>query len=317
VRLPPLLFCLACSGWAAHFVFSQSAASPSGPPQPPRISSENDSVLPPTPIDDFRHWLSLGQSERTRVLALKPESKRKTLQAKLVEYSALPQDLREQRLNVLQLRWYLIPLMETPTTNRASQLVRIPLKYRALAESRLKEWDLLPPPLQKDVLDKETTRQYFVRLEASKPSERERILNAIPTDDRQKIEKGVAHWRSMSRDERLQTYAQFDRFFELTPEEKGKTLGILSEEERQQMVQTLKTFQQLPREQRQVCIESFRKFASLTPSEREEFLKNAERWREMSQAERQTWRDLVTVLPPLPPGLDGQPPLPPLPTGGQ
>jgi hypothetical protein len=48
----------------------------------------------------------------------------------------------------------------------------------------------------------------------------------------------------------------------------------------------------------------------MTPAERAQFLKNAERWKEMSAADRQTWRTLVAKLPPLPPGF-GLPPLPP------
>ena len=46
--------------------------------------------------------------------------------------------------------------------------------------------------------------------------------------------------------------------------------------------------------------------------EKQDFLKNAERWSQLSPKERQTWRDLVTHVPewpPMPPDL--MPPLPP------
>lgn len=307
---------LACVAWGCFPVQGRPVAASAGPVEAQNTELQKLPDLPPTPIDEFQRWLSLGPAERARILAQKPEDKRKTLQAKLEEYSALPVELREQRLNVLRLRWYLMPLMENPATNRAVQLSRIPATYRGLVESRLKEWDLLPPPLQKEVLEKETTRLYFVRLQSRKPAERERILNEVPIGERNMIEAGLAKWMAMSRDERSATYEQFDRFLQLRPEDKDRTLGVLSEEERQQMVQVLKTFQLLPPEQRQLCVDSFRKFANLTPTEREEFLNNAARWREMSAAERQTWRELVTALPPMPPGLNSAPPPPPLPLGG-
>ena len=69
-------------------------------------------------------------------------------------------------------------------------------------------------------------------------------------------------------------------------------------------------FAKLPSVQRQVCIDSFRKFANMTPEQQLQFLKNAERWQAMTPSERETWRTLVTKLPPLPPGF-GVPQLPP------
>jgi hypothetical protein len=53
----------------------------------------------------------------------------------------------------------------------------------------------------------------------------------------------------------------------------------------------------------------------MTPEQREQFLKNAERWKAMTPAERQRWRELVRQVPmwpPEPPALD-EPPLPPMP----
>ena len=50
----------------------------------------------------------------------------------------------------------------------------------------------------------------------------------------------------------------------------------------------------------------------MTPRERMEFLKNAERWSQMSPKDRQVWRDLVThvpLWPPVPPSI--MPPVPP------
>jgi hypothetical protein len=107
---------------------------------------------------------------------------------------------------------------------------------------------------------------------------------------------------------------QVNRFFELTADEKQETLNTLSEVERQQIKKTLQSFDRMPVSQRTECVQAFAKFAGLSPAEQQEFLKNADRWAQMSPADRQTWRDLVTHVPewpPLPPGF--LPPPPPVP----
>jgi 2-oxo-4-hydroxy-4-carboxy--5-ureidoimidazoline (OHCU) decarboxylase len=123
----------------------------------------------------------------------------------------------------------------------------------------------------------------------------------------------LAHWNALSEGQRQKVTAQFNRFFELTPMEKKETLNTLSEAERQQMEKTLETFGKLPPAQRLQCIHAFTEFAGLSAQEKQDFLKNAQRWSQMSPQERQTWRDLVTHVPewpPLPSALI-MPPMPP------
>jgi hypothetical protein len=94
---------------------------------------------------------------------------------------------------------------------------------------------------------------------------------------------------------------QFNRFFELTPKEKQQTLKTLSAAERAAMEKTLKSFEKLPPQQRLQCIRNYAKFAGMSAAERKEFLENAEKWSQMSPKERQSWRDLVTHVPMMPP----------------
>jgi hypothetical protein len=80
------------------------------------------------------------------------------------------------------------------------------------------------------------------------------------------------------------------------------------------MQKTLASFEQLPPMQRITCVRSFSQFAGMNPADRTEFLKNAERWSQMSPGERQAWRDLVAHVPqwpPLPPSVLIPPPPPP------
>ena len=121
-----------------------------------------------------------------------------------------------------------------------------------------------------------------------------------------------AHWNSLSEDQRQKITAQFNQFFELTAAEKQKTLNTLSDAERQQMEKTLETFGKLPPRQRLQCLRAFTEFAGMSAPQKQDFLKNAQRWSQMSPKERQTWRDLVAHVPewpPMPPQL--MPPMPP------
>jgi hypothetical protein len=200
--------------------------------------------------------------------------------------------------------------MEIPTTERAERLASIPLDYRNDVEARLKQWDLLPLELQRKMLEQEWTIYYFFHLKSSTPAQQRAIKEGLPADRREKLDKELVRLQSLPPQQQQRMFENFREFFELPPGEKQKTLDTLSDSERREMEKTLQAFEQLPPEQRRICISSFRRFASMTPEERAQFLRNADHWKEMSAADRQTWRTLVTRLPPLPPGFD-QPPLPP------
>ena len=148
------------------------------------------------------------------------------------------------------------------------------------------------------------------RVLSASASEREDAWRGLSPEQREKLEKQLAAWSSLPVNQRRRMYDNFQRYFELPPREKERTLGAFSEPERQEMEKTLRAFERLPPAQRLACIRSFQKFAEMTPKERAQFLKNAELWKKMSPGDRQTWRMLVTQLPPLPPGF-GEPPLPP------
>ena len=265
--------------------------------------------LPRSPIEFFRQLLALSPGELEKVIAEKTESQRNFLKTKLAEYTALSPEDREARLRATELRWYLRPLMTLAPSNRVERLAGVPDTLRQIAEERLQQWDRLTPEAQKEVLENEWAVDYFVRFENSTPAQRDAMMNELPPAGRKKLETELARWRELPPQRRQQMCDRFQQFFELSPQEKEKTLNEVSEPERKAMENTLRAFEQLPPAQRSACISSFRKFASMTPEARAQFLKNAGRWKEMSSADRETWRRLVTQLPPLPPGF-GEPPLP-------
>jgi hypothetical protein len=262
-----------------------------------------------SPVDLFRRLLVLTPAERENFLTNRPPDIRNRILAKVLEYEDLDPNERELRLRATELRWYLLPLLhdESPT-NRAAQLAQVPDDLRGLVNARLDIWIILPPPLQEEFLENERALRYFTHLDLPNNP----MLSPGRERQHSPPDRDLARWNTLSEDQRRKITAQIDQFFELTPEEKQNTLNTLSDVEREQMKKTLQTFDNLPAQQRAVCIRAFTKFAGMNAVEKQEFLKNAERWSQMSPQERQTWRDLVThvpdwsslpspVLPPIPP----------------
>ena len=77
--------------------------------------------IPPSPIDQFRQWLRMAAPEREKSLAEYPEAKQATLRQKLQAYESMPPEQRERRLRMLELRWYLRPLMNSAPEQRGKQ----------------------------------------------------------------------------------------------------------------------------------------------------------------------------------------------------
>ena len=230
--------------------------------------------------------------EREKILAAKTPERRQALEAKLRQYEQMDSTERELRLRGLKLRYYLLPLMRTPASNRTERLASIPVADRQLVEDRLRLWDQQPKEVQSEFLD-------FLRILSGTQT------NALPPGQGNEVEKILERWNALPEERQHRIREDFRRYFDLNEREKEKTLNVFSAEERSQMEKTLQTLARLPAAQRERCISGFEKFTELTPEERQEFLKNARRWQEMSPKDREVWRALVSTLsaplPPLPP----------------
>ena len=260
-----------------------------------------------SPVALFRELLAMTPDQRQEAIAIRPPDIQKRILEKLNQYELLPDGLRELRLRETELRWYLRPLMDEPSTNRAAALATIPPELRAQVEERIQMWDLLPPELQEQFKDNDLIADYFAQSRFATKGQLDELMSVIPPERREALEKGLKSWNGMSDDQRQAALAGFNRFFELTPEEKESALNLVSDEERNQMEQTLSAYQHLTPEQRKLCISSFEKFAQMSVVERKQFLENAERWREMTPEERQKWRELVTAAPIMPVGFPVRP----------
>jgi predicted Fe-S protein YdhL (DUF1289 family) len=299
-------------------VFQLAAETATPVPAPQKLFSEPTNLPLPSmprvksPVDLFRELLAMTPAERENHLTNRPPGIRARIFAKVGEYEALDPNERELRLRATELRWYLLPLLRESPTNRTGRLAAIPDDLRVLVNSRLVQWDILPPPLQDEFFESERALRYFMRVDLPN-SPPVRLMPPGRGRHRGPHDPDLAHWNALSEGQRQKVTAQFNQFFELTPTEKTETLNTLSEAERQQMEKTLETFGKLPPAQRLQCIHAFTEFAGLSAQEKQDFLKNAQRWSQMSPQERQAWRDLVTHVPewpPLPSALI-MPPMPP------
>ncbi len=270
------------------------------PPQP---------TPPRSPVDLFRSVLSMTPVEQREFLAQRSPEAQKLILAKIHEYEGLTPELKDLRLRVTELRWYLRPLLELSPADRAPHLSFIPPPLKELIETRLREWDKLSPEVQKEFLENESLIRFYFELAARTQGQRAEAVTSATSPN---VPPGLTRWQSLTSHQRQEIMRHFYQYFDLSPSEKRRTIQTLSETERVQIEKTLQAFGGLSPSQRAQCVRSFQKFASFDPEERRQFLHNAERWERMSPSDRQAWRNLVSNLshqPPLPPGL-GPPPLP-------
>ena len=267
-------------------------------------SAESPALAAKCPVDTFRELLKMGPTERARFLTNRSVVSQKLLLAKLREYEGLSPELQTLRLRATELRWYLLPLMSTAPTNRAAQLARLPSDLKKPVEERLQLWDGITADVQKRLL--EAAASYYARQAAQTQDRLAEVRDRISPARRQMLERGIRQWQEMSEQQRQDTVNRFYEYFNLTPQEKAKTLRTISEPERLQIEKTLRQFENLNDSQREQCVLGFEKFAGLSVEERQQFLENAERWAAMRPSEREQWRMLVENVshrPPVPPGL--------------
>jgi hypothetical protein len=284
------------------------------PPAPPGAAAR----IPPmpavkSPVDLFRELLAMTPDERDRELAKRPPEIRKRILAKVQEYAAMQPDERDLRLRMTELRWYLLTLMNLPAGARENTLALVPETERQSIADRLEKWDQLPVDEQKEILKYEKSMEQFVDQSLKRPAVVSNLLNtALPPMPPGAL-RNLDNFLQLPPEQRQQMYASFQRFFELTDAEKQQTVGLLPDTQREQMAKLLRSLNDLPKEERNERLRAFAKFSNLTAGERADFMKNAERWRQLSPAEREAWRSLVHRLPPTPPLPPGMvfPPMPP------
>ena len=269
-----------------------------------------------SPFAAFKKIVSLPEAKREAAvggLKISSERYRKIVNAKVREYAAMPEAERNRKLDALDFRWHLMPLMKTPQGDRAKRLASVPERFRVDIERRLTGWDQLDEGARADLLKNESFFRYLSSFGRGRES-RVALTNhmeKMPTRLREGLEGRLKGWREKPKPERRRMTRQFHRFFDMPVAEQERALRHLPNRER--MEASLAQFKTLSRAQRELVIKSFDRLASKSQSERAAFFRNTERWNGMSEGERKKWRTLVTQMPPLPPGFGDEvrPPLPP------
>ena len=253
----------ACFVLAVMLQFERAAHASQGP-------TPSVAALEPvkSPVETFRELLAMSPAERKQALTNRPPSIQKLILAKVREYESLKPDQRELRLRVTELRWYLMPLLTEPATNRGALLSLVPKEYRQPVQQRLIIWSLLPPGLRSELLTNDLAIRYMV----ASGDERTNLLSTMSPGRQEQLKKSIAQWQSLPEEQREKIMARFSHFFDLSPTEKKKAINTLSGTEQQQIEKTLRAFENLSPLQRSRCIHSFQKFANLSLEERQEFL---------------------------------------------
>ena len=256
----------------------------------------------------------MDSAQRRAALTNRPPESRAVILSKLREYAAMSADERELKLQVTELRWYLWPLMMGTATNRAEEIAALPPSQRAMVAGRLKQWDSLSADTRKELLENGATLKYFTDMQGLTAAQQSNIVARMSVAQKQKLQEGIDRWNRLTPDQRESLAGRFNQFFALNAIERKRALVTLSAPERRQIEQTLQAFDRMPESEREQCIRSFEKFANLGLAQRQLFLKNAERWRQMTPNERQAWRTLVNKVPaPSVPSSLMPPEMPPLP----
>lgn len=299
-----IVFAIGLLGLLPGSVFSAEQAAPISP----RIAAPPALPVLQSYVSSFRELLQMDSEAREKVLTRKTAQQRKVIEGRLKEFDALTPDQREIRLRLMQLRWELFPLLHLAATNRSTQLAFVPEQDRALITERIKYWDQLSPDLKKLVLENETMLGYFLSGQARSTAELTNSASQLPAAVREKLEQTINRWRELTAEQRRNIYDNFRAVFGLDAKERKKIITetllqnpSILKEEKEKIEKVTKSFEQLPRGQQERCLESFQKFNSMSIEQRAEFLRNAERWEKMSDADKGAWRDLMLRVPPLPP----------------
>ncbi len=282
------------------------------------MSATAGALAAESPFAAFKKIVSLPEADREAAvggLRISSERYRKLVQAKVREYVAMPEADRNRKLDALDFRWHLMPLMKTTQVDRAKRLASVPERLRNDIEQRLIGWDQLDEGVRADLLKNESFFRYLSSFGRGRQS-RVALTNhmeKMPTRLREGLEGRITTWREKPKPERRRMTRQFHQFFDMPVAEQERTLRRLSGRERARMKASLEHFKAMSRTQRELVIRSFEKLANMSQDERTAFFRNTERWNGMSEGERKKWRTLVTQMPPLPPGFgdEARPPLPP------
>jgi len=257
--------------------------------------------MPPSPIAQFRALLTNSPEALQVALEARSPRSRQAIEEKLREYKSLTPEERERRLTATELQWYVTSMAPLSKPQRTLALRQVSVIWQPMVMERLAAWDRMSPELQNEARAHPLVMEYV----SAPADKKEAVLKSLSVEQSAALRQRLAQWQFLPAVERTRLNERLEDFFNMPAEKQQRTLNSFSDAERKSMEKTFESFRTLTREQRDLCIKSFaqfaQKFAAMDDAERVAFLKNAERWQEMSQKDRDMWRNIVAIVPPMPP----------------
>lgn len=238
------------------------------------------------------------------MLSSKTKERRAFWARKIDEYERLPKSLRQDRLKIAQLHWYIALLIPISADAREKRLAQIPEGERDLVQRCLERWDKLPEDARAEVMNNFKLTRYFARGET-----RSSVPPPLPPASSRPGKRdnpSAQAWESSPLEKRREMLAAYARFYELPASRQEAALEKMPFSFRRECESQRNELLRMPPEQRQRTLNSLRAFAKMSPEEQARFRENAKRWKDMTPQERNFWMRYVEQLP------KRSPPMPPV-----
>jgi hypothetical protein len=123
----------------------------------------------------------------------------------------------------------------------------------------------------------------------------------VPPAERTEREQALVQWRSMSAADRDQAWRGARQMFELSARDQRRVVAAVTESNRMSTARLVDGLQKLSHREREQCLAGWQRYAQLDPAEQARLLQAWERWKKMSESEREVWRKLSASVPKPPP----------------
>jgi hypothetical protein len=203
-------------------------------------------------------------------------------------------EARDARLHATELHEYLKYYLQNPPLDRPRQMALVPEEYRKEVWDRLNQFDILPPPLQKEALAQSSTADYFMG-PVTPPVHPPPPMPPLPGPA-----DPIKALSEVPEAERSQVFATVEHFFDLDDDEQQAVIRAIPLEQRGHVAKTLYQLKFLPKEERAKSLDAIQTLAAMTDEQRRVFFSSVERWKTLTDSEKATWLRVVSHLPPAP-----------------
>lgn len=253
-----------------------------------------------SPVRFFRILLRADLAEQERLLASRSPESRAIIRERLQQYRDLTELERETKLRALEFHHIMKLLLSAPESVREAWLTQVPVEYQKLCTARLRLWNVLPPELQRDARERDATFRWLTRYENASDQQRLELLKEVPDSERRAREAALDQWRGMTAAEREKAWRNTRQMFEMSARDQQRVMAAVTESNRTQTARLVGELRQLTPGEREQRLSGWQRFTQLSPQDQAKLLQAWERWKKMSETERELWRRLSASVPKAP-----------------